>query len=53
MIEKPPEVRKMNAEQATSNRDWIEQELGKVSLGDARLDRRLLESLGQGASFAS
>lgn len=36
----------MNAEQPeqpSSNRDWIEQELGEVSLGDARLDRRLLE----------
>ena len=39
----------MNAEQPrqpdpSSNRDWIEQELGEVSLGDARLDRRLLET---------
>ena len=37
----------MNTEQPTqptSNRDWIEQELGGVSLGDARLDRRLIET---------
>ena len=34
----------MNATQPTSNRDWVEQELGEVRLGDARLDRRLLET---------
>ena len=34
----------MNAAQPTSNRDWVEQELGEVRLGDARLDRRLLET---------
>jgi transposase-like protein/transposase Tn5 family protein len=33
----------MDAAQPSSNRDWIERELGEVRLGDARLDRRLLE----------
>lgn len=34
----------MNTEQPTGNRVWVEQELGEVRLGDARLDRRLLET---------
>ena len=34
----------MDAAQPSSNRDWVEQELGEVRLGDARLDRRLLET---------
>jgi hypothetical protein len=31
-------------EQPSSNRDWVEQELGGVRLGDVRLDRRLLNT---------
>lgn len=34
----------MDAAKPTGNRDWVEQELGEVRLGDARLDRRLLET---------
>src|SRR5450755_4457103 len=45
MLVKPLRVRTtMNTEQPTGNRAWVEQELGKVRLGDARLDRRLLET---------